>query len=83
MPSESPNNDSSIEQLAAMTARGFQDVQEQIKTLVTKDELKDSLQNLDQSIAKRLDSFLSAIRRDYEQRLFKAEQDIQELQRHL
>ena len=78
-----------IEKLAEITAHAFQEVQEQLDTLATKDdlavlraEMKENFHTLDQGVAKRLDSFLNVIRHDYEHRLTRAERDIRELQRH-
>ena len=87
---DEPKKDVSIDELAAMTACGFQDIQTQLKSIATKDAfaelragLKGNFHSLQQNVTSRLDLFLKTIRQNFEQRLSKTEADIHELQEHV
>ncbi len=80
------NNDVTIEDLAEMTAKGFAHVDERMKTLATKDELVEmkveileNFGNLQKDVSGQLNLFLNTIRRDYEERLSKVEDEMREL----
>lgn len=89
MPQEEHKNEITVDELAAMTASGFHDLQERMAVLASKEdlaglqgEMKDNFHNLQQDMAARFDLVLKTIRQNYDQRLGRAEENIRELQEH-
>ncbi|MFN7140111.1 MAG: hypothetical protein ACK4UN_12320 [Limisphaerales bacterium] len=80
------NDEVTIEELAEMTARGFAGVDERLKTFATKDELAEmkteileNFGNLQRDVSGQLNLFLNTIRKDYENRLSKVEEEVHDL----
>ena len=82
--------ETTVEELAEMTAKGFAGMDERMKTLASKDELAEmkteileNFGNLQRDVAGQLNMFLNTVRADYENRLSDIEEEVQELKQRL